>query len=334
MTNYMEVGEVCKLTGLTRKHLYYFHKENVVRASAYKGYSVNGNDPYKLYDDMAVAKLQQIAMYYELGWKRDKIRDVMMASDYDSNQALDDLLVELQQKRSRIDKHIEAIEQLKLMGTKNGVLSLFKGISLEQLGGYATSLIDTPLGNELLSFLEESMDEISSLKFEETFILLLDEISMLEETEYIPSDRTAIFKKLFDMGISFLGAFGYLFVAMMFMSVLGGGTMLPEISNKIAEKISVTHAQAATSYIKEDFDSFLTELVKVIVDHHDIIGTPFNEPKVTTLVNAVKAICKSHYGITEKLEYRLLFHYFEADQEYDQTDPIKYTLGAVKYYCI
>ena len=53
MKNYKTVKEVCALTGLTAKHLYYFHHENVVRAAAYANYSVAGNDGYKLYDDAA-----------------------------------------------------------------------------------------------------------------------------------------------------------------------------------------------------------------------------------------------------------------------------------------
>ena len=84
MKNYKTVKEVCALTGLTAKHLYYFHHENVVRAAAYANYSVAGNDGYKLYDDAAVEKLQQIALYYQLGLKRNEIRDLMRDPTYDS----------------------------------------------------------------------------------------------------------------------------------------------------------------------------------------------------------------------------------------------------------
>ena len=63
MDDYKTVKEVCALTGLTGKHLYYFHHENVVRAVAYANYSVEGNDGYKLYDEAGVEKLRQIALY-------------------------------------------------------------------------------------------------------------------------------------------------------------------------------------------------------------------------------------------------------------------------------
>lgn len=68
MDKYKTVKEVCQLTGLTRKHLYYFHHAKVVQAAAFSNYSVEGNDGYNLYDNLAVKKLQQIALFYQLGW--------------------------------------------------------------------------------------------------------------------------------------------------------------------------------------------------------------------------------------------------------------------------
>ena len=94
MKQYKSVKEVCALTGLTRKHLYYFHHENVVQAVAYANYSVEGYDGYKLYDDTAVEKLQQIALYYQLGLKRNEIRDIMLDPNYDANQVLARLLAQ------------------------------------------------------------------------------------------------------------------------------------------------------------------------------------------------------------------------------------------------
>ena len=91
MEQYKTVKEVCALTGLTGKHLYYFHHEGVVRAAAYANYSVEGNDGYKLYDEKGVEKLQQIALLYELGLKRNEIRDLMLAPGYDFQLTLTEL---------------------------------------------------------------------------------------------------------------------------------------------------------------------------------------------------------------------------------------------------
>ena len=134
MNKYKTVKEVCNLTGLTRKHLYYFHHEKVVQAVAYANYSVEGNDGYKLYDDAAVEKLQQIALYYQLGLKRDEIRDIMLDRNYDSNLVLDTLLSMEHARKATIERHIAALEYLKQTGTKNKLLTPLKGMSLEELG--------------------------------------------------------------------------------------------------------------------------------------------------------------------------------------------------------
>lgn len=127
MKKYKTVKEVCALTGLTGKHLYYFHHENVVRATAYANYSVEGNDGYKLYDSKAVEKLQHIALYYQLGLKRNEIRDLMLSPDYDSNAVLDSLLTRELEKRAKIDRNIAVLNCMKLTGTKNSLAGILCG---------------------------------------------------------------------------------------------------------------------------------------------------------------------------------------------------------------
>ena len=97
-------------------------------------YSVEGNRGYKLYDDAAVARLQQIAMYYELGLKRNEIRDIMKAPDYEVNKALDELTHALEEKRLKLDRHIAAIHSLRYVGIKNGMMGWINGIRIEELG--------------------------------------------------------------------------------------------------------------------------------------------------------------------------------------------------------
>ena len=128
------VKEVCALTGLTGKHLYYFHHENVVRAVAYANYSVEGNDGYKLYDEKGVEKLQQIALFYQLGLKRNEIRDLMLAPDYDSTLVWEKLLDRKRAERKQIDWQIEALDYLQKTGMQNGLTGILQGRSLEELG--------------------------------------------------------------------------------------------------------------------------------------------------------------------------------------------------------
>ena len=122
MKQYMTVKEVCRLTGLTRKHLYYFHHENVVRAVGYANYSVEGNDGYKLYDQPAVEKLQLIALYYHLGFTRSQIRDMMLDPKYDSYTVLNSLIIKEQQRILQIEQTLAILNQL-VSGITNCSLS-------------------------------------------------------------------------------------------------------------------------------------------------------------------------------------------------------------------
>ena len=112
MDKYKTVKEVCALTGLTRKHLYYFHHEKVVEAAAFANYSVEGNVGYKLYDDAAVEKLYYVALCFRLGLKRNEIRDIMLSPDYDSNSIPETLLKLELKKKVHIENNIAALEQL------------------------------------------------------------------------------------------------------------------------------------------------------------------------------------------------------------------------------
>ena len=126
MDGYKTVKEVCALTGLTGKHLYYFHHARVVRAVAFANYSVEGNDGYKLYDDAGVEKLQHIALYYQLGLKRNEIRDIMLAPDYDMDRTLDTLLCRKRAERARIERQLAAMEHLKRVGAREGLAELLQ----------------------------------------------------------------------------------------------------------------------------------------------------------------------------------------------------------------
>lgn len=236
---YKTVKEVCALTGLTGKHLYYFHHENVVRAVAYANYSVEGNDGYKLYDDAAVEKLQQIALFYQLGLKRNEIRDLMLAPDYDSNLVLKTLLEMERAKETRIERHIAALEYLELVGIKHGNAGGLRGISLEELG------------QALLSWKEihlpENADRIPIETFERDLAGLISELGALTEEGLHSRQGAETIGKLFDLGRQYLGQGGPPFILTLFLSVLGEG----ELAQAIHGRITDTQVRAVIRYVAD-----------------------------------------------------------------------------------
>ena len=229
MNKYKTVKEVCDLTGLTRKHLYYFHHAKVVQAVAYANYSVEGNDGYKLYDDAAVEKFQQIALYYQLGLKRDEIRDIMMDPNYDSNLVLDTLLAIEQSKKATIERHIAALEYLKLTGTKNRLLSPLRGMSLKELG----ETILTLRGSSQAEFHFPSLSKSQSEAFTKEFIkytMLLQDIDL--ETTSEATNSTI--EKIFAVGQKYLGSDGVPFILGFFVSAIGLGPTPKELQITIS----------------------------------------------------------------------------------------------------
>ncbi len=223
MNKYKTVKEVCDLTGLTRKHLYYFHHEKVVQAVAYANYSVYGYDGYKLYDDAAVEKLQQIALYYQLGLKRDEIRDIMLDPHYDSNMVLETLLAIEHAKKATIERHIAALNYLRRTGTKNKLLRSLHGISLEELGETILTLQAeqfTQDYKQLQSFTKELSKLISSLH-------------ELDTAQLTGSLGTEVINSIFQLSKKHMGSEGCPFVAGLFMSAIGDGTAIQELQDKI-----------------------------------------------------------------------------------------------------
>ena len=133
MKEYKTVKEVCALTGLTRKQLYYFHHEIVVQAAAYANYSVEGNDGYKLYDEAGVEKLRQIALFYRLGLKRNEIRDMMRMPGYDLSRVLPKLLEEKLAQKQTLECQIAVLSYLTKSGSCPDLSGVALGGSIEEL---------------------------------------------------------------------------------------------------------------------------------------------------------------------------------------------------------
>lgn len=234
MNKYKTIKEVCALTGLTRKHLYYLHHQNIVRATAYANYSVEGHNGYKLYDDAAVEKLQQIALCYELGLSLDEIRDLVMRPDYDSDSFHATVLALMQEKALHIQRSIAALEYLILAGTKNGANGFVRGISLDDLGRILLALrgVSEDRHTDMNAFLRE-------LK------ALLAAFSQLDAAQLATPAGTEIIRQILGLCTQHIGVDGVPFVLGLFMSALGGGSA----AQKISDGISNHHAGAVIQYI-------------------------------------------------------------------------------------
>lgn len=243
MHKYKTVKEVCDLTGLTRNHLYYFHHAKVVQAVAYANYSVEGNDGYKLYDDAAVEKLQQIALYYQLGLKRDEIRDIMLDPNYDSIMVLDTLLAIEQSKKATIERHIAALEYLKHTGTKNRLLSPLRGMSLKELGETILTLRKTTQSGGMITQMSKPQVESFSKEFAQNITAL----QHLDPSNLESQAGDKVIQQLIETGRKYLGDEGIPFVLGFFVCVMGFDSVTQDLQSKITPE----HAKMVIRYFEK-----------------------------------------------------------------------------------
>ena len=78
------VNEVSKLTGVSIRTLQYYDKIGLLKPAEYT------ESGYRLYDDAALERLQQILLFRELEFPLKDIKDIVTRSDFDKRLALEE----------------------------------------------------------------------------------------------------------------------------------------------------------------------------------------------------------------------------------------------------
>lgn len=100
------IKEVSKLTGVSIRALQYYDKIGLLKPT-------NKTDSnYRLYDDEAISKLQQILFFKELDFKLKDIKIIMEDPNFDKIQAYKKQKKLLSEKNKRISKLIKILEKL------------------------------------------------------------------------------------------------------------------------------------------------------------------------------------------------------------------------------
>lgn len=330
------VQQVCKETGLNRKLLHDYDREGIVKPTEYKnrGYTNKRNgidydcDGYKLYDDDALMKFHQVAIFKELGMERKEIKKRITALDYDCNQVLDEQLELLRRKKEEIDKLICVAEQLKVIGMKNEVLQFFQGNSLQDFVRMAEKWQNSAYYKDASLMLEEELDDQLGKELDQA----LDSFFSLSP-EFLKSQTASEFiRKLKNALVKCYGLLGYLLMFVLAISVLGEGELALELSQDYGKRISADQARAILKYLEQDISTFLDEAVDVIIETRDAEGKDFNSPQVTQMIERLQRTCYKYFGMTKQAEFGLLFEYVEVEP-YEKGDTyIKFVLNALQYH--
>ncbi len=121
----MTVNEVSKLAGVSIRTLQYYDKIGLLKATAYTGAG------YRLYDDRALERLQQIMLFRELEFPLKDIQRILESPDFDRSKALRQQIQLLELKRAHFGRLITLAQEI--LSTGEGIMdfSAFDKTKLE-----------------------------------------------------------------------------------------------------------------------------------------------------------------------------------------------------------
>ena len=124
----MTVNEVSQLTGVSIRALHYYDQIGLLPAA---GHTDSG---YRLYDDAALERLQQILLFRELEFPLRDIREILQNSTFDREKALEQQIELLTLKKQHIEDLIALAEKTKTTG---GTIMDFTAFDTQKIKDYA-----------------------------------------------------------------------------------------------------------------------------------------------------------------------------------------------------
>ena len=115
----MIVNQVSKLTGVSIRTLQYYDTIGLLKPSKFT------ESGYRLYDDTALIRLQQILLFKELEFSLKEIKEIMDAPNFDREKALEQQIELLTLKKEHLENLIDFARGIKEIGVKKMDFTVF-----------------------------------------------------------------------------------------------------------------------------------------------------------------------------------------------------------------
>ena len=122
----MTVNEVSKLTGVSIRTLQYYDSIGLLKPASYT------SSGYRLYDDTAMERLEQILLFKELEFPLKEIKRILDAPDFDRDKALEQQIELLTMKQEHLKNLISFARKIKLSGVKQMDFTVFDTTKMDE----------------------------------------------------------------------------------------------------------------------------------------------------------------------------------------------------------
>ena len=127
----MTVNEVSKLTGVSIRTLQYYDKIGLLHPAEYSGAG------YRLYDDTALERLQQILLFRALEFPLKDIREILESPSFDRDKALEQQITLLTLKKEHMENLIDLARGIKTIGVSTLDFSVFDTKKIDEYAARA-----------------------------------------------------------------------------------------------------------------------------------------------------------------------------------------------------
>ena len=125
------VHEVSELSGVSIRTLQYYDRIGLLSPTD------RTEAGYRLYDDAALEKLQQILLFRELEFPLKDIMEIVNRPDFDRSKALEQQIELLKLKKEHIENLIDLAAGIKLLGVKALTRKGFEAFDTRKIDEYA-----------------------------------------------------------------------------------------------------------------------------------------------------------------------------------------------------
>ncbi|WP_295071078.1 MerR family transcriptional regulator [Ruminococcus sp.] len=184
----MTVKQVSELTGVSIRTLRYYDEIGLLPPASHT------EGGYRLYDDTALERLQQILLFRELEFPLKDIVRIVSSPDFDRKQALEQQIELLELKRKRLDDLISFARRIKVIGVRAVDFTAFDTSKIDEYTQRAKEKWGNTQAYEEFSQKKRSAEENQQVM--EDFMQLFAEFGKLKEGSHESNEAQAMVKKL------------------------------------------------------------------------------------------------------------------------------------------
>lgn len=173
----MIVNEVSKLTGVSIRTLQYYDSIGLLKPSKYT------ESGYRLYDDTALERLQQILLFKELEFSLKEIKDIIDAPNFDREKALEQQIELLTLKKAHLENLIDFARGIKTIGVNKMDFTVFDTKKMDEYAKRAKEQWGETSAYHEYEEKAKNMTDVRQKDVINSFMLIFAEFGKLKEQD-------------------------------------------------------------------------------------------------------------------------------------------------------